>query len=82
MFEIDVHCVFDLSEWMVGLLKTAVSTTLTHENTPSPATLSLVLTDDAQLQQLNKDYRGVDAPTDVLSFATDPDLPTMPGADP
>jgi probable rRNA maturation factor len=38
--------------------------------------LSVVLTDDAQLHQLNRDYLGVDAPTDVLSFPaseTDPD---------
>ncbi len=37
--------------------------------------LSIVLTDDAHLQELNRDYLGVDAPTDVLSFPsheTDP----------
>jgi probable rRNA maturation factor len=33
------------------------------------AELSLVLTDDATIQQLNRDYRGIDSPTDVLSFA-------------
>jgi probable rRNA maturation factor len=33
------------------------------------AELSLVLTDDATIQQLNRDYRGKDTPTDVLSFA-------------
>jgi probable rRNA maturation factor len=30
--------------------------------------LSIVLTDDARLQELNRDYLGIDAPTDVLSF--------------
>ncbi len=30
--------------------------------------LSLVLSDDAQVQVLNRDYRGKDAPTNVLSF--------------
>lgn len=30
--------------------------------------LTLVITDDAQVQALNYAYRGVDAPTDVLSF--------------
>ncbi len=30
--------------------------------------LSIVLTDDAHLRQLNRDYLGIDAPTDVLSF--------------
>ncbi len=32
--------------------------------------LSLVVTTDLAVQQLNRDYRGVDAPTDVLSFAS------------
>ena len=32
------------------------------------ADITSVLTDDAQLQELNRDYLGVDAPTDVLSF--------------
>lgn len=30
--------------------------------------VSLVLTDDATVQALNRDYRGLDEPTDVLSF--------------
>lgn len=38
--------------------------------------LSIVITDDAQLQELNRQYLGSDMPTDVLSFPaeeTDPD---------
>lgn len=31
--------------------------------------LSLVLCDDAMIHQLNRDYRGKDSPTDVLSFS-------------
>jgi probable rRNA maturation factor len=82
MYEIDLHYLVEGVERLESLLNTAVSTTLTHEKMPAPATLSLVLTDDAQLQQLNHDYRGIDAPTDVLSFAVDPDMPTIPGASP
>ena len=33
------------------------------------AELSIVLTGDLQIQQLNKSYRGKDRPTDVLAFA-------------
>ena len=31
----------------------------------------MLLTDDDQVRQLNRDYRGVDSTTDVLSFAID-----------
>ena len=31
--------------------------------------VSVLLTDDADIKHLNRDYRGIDAPTDVLAFA-------------
>ncbi|PSC68822.1 Haloacid dehalogenase-like hydrolase family isoform 2 [Micractinium conductrix] len=39
-----------------------------RDEPPAPLELSLVLCDDAHIQELNKEWRGVDAPTDVLSF--------------
>lgn len=36
-----------------------------------PHEVSVVLADDAMLQQLNKQYRGKDTPTNVLSFPSD-----------
>jgi len=33
--------------------------------------ISLLLTDDTEIRQLNKTYRNRDTPTDVLSFPTD-----------
>lgn len=35
--------------------------------------LTIVVTDDAEVQQMNRDYRGIDKPTDVLSFPFDDD---------
>lgn len=35
----------------------------------SRAELSLSLVDDDEMQRLNRDYRGIDRPTDVLSFS-------------
>ncbi len=46
------------------------------ESAPTDADITIVLTNDAQLQELNREYLGVDAPTDVLSFPaseTDPE---------
>lgn len=50
------------------LLEQAALTALEHETQPPESELSIVLTDDARLQQLNREYLGIDAPTDVLSF--------------
>jgi probable rRNA maturation factor len=51
------------------LVERAALAALAHQS--AQGDLSIVLTDDAQLQQLNRDYLGVDAPTDVLSFPSD-----------
>ena len=51
-----------------GPLTRAVKTTLAHEGVSPEADLSLVITGDAQLQKLNRRFRGVTKPTDVLSF--------------
>lgn len=41
---------------------------------PVDGTVSVVVTDTQTVQYLNRDYRGIDAPTDVLSFDNIPDL--------
>ncbi len=48
------------------------------------ADLVIVLTDDPEIRALNRDYRGKDEPTDVLSFAQDEgeSMPLPPGVAP
>jgi probable rRNA maturation factor len=46
-----------------------ISAVLMHEGCDQETTLTCVLTDDAQIQMLNNQFRGIDAPTDVLAFA-------------
>jgi probable rRNA maturation factor len=36
-----------------------------------PIEVSVAITDDAEVQQLNRDFRGIDKTTDVLSFASE-----------
>lgn len=51
-------------------LKKAAQAALSHQQVePGLVELSVVLTGDARLRALNAQFRGVDAPTDVLSFA-------------
>lgn len=47
-----------------------------------PVEVSVVLADNDTVQALNRDWRGKDKPTNVLSFATldDEDAPQVPGA--
>jgi len=58
-----------------ALLERAALLTLEIESASTDSDLTLVLTDDAQLHELNRDYLGVDAPTDVLSFPADEEDP-------
>jgi probable rRNA maturation factor len=52
---------------------------LLREEGLTGAEVSVLLTDDAAIQEMNRDYRGYDRPTDVLSFAQ---AETAPGAPP
>ena len=49
------------------------------EGAGGEAELAIVLSDDSQQQRLNRDFRGSDAPTNVLSFAAG-DSSAAPGA--
>jgi len=50
------------------LLERAAHTALKAQAARQDVSLSILLTDDTQIQELNSEYRGIDAPTDVLSF--------------
>lgn len=50
------------------LIKKAVSMALDAEGINVPCIISVMLTDDEGIQTVNRDFRGVDRATDVLSF--------------
>lgn len=49
-------------------LNEVVKTTLEHENAID-AILSIIFVDEKEIQTLNREYRGIDRVTDVISFA-------------
>src|SRR3990172_6242652 len=70
---INIESEFDFPS---ALLELAARAVLTHQNESLDVDLSIVLTDDTRLHKLNRDFLGIDAPTDVLSFPaseTDPE---------
>jgi probable rRNA maturation factor len=57
-------------------LEDLVLAALKHQGMTSRVDLTVVIADDARLHQLNREFLGVDKPTDVLSFPAghvDPD---------
>ena len=50
------------------LVRRACKATLKFESFPYPAEVSVLFVDDDEIQRLNKEYRGIDRSTDVLSF--------------
>lgn len=55
----------------VERLRQAAAIVLQQEQATPDASLTIVIADDAAVAALNRQYRGVDAPTDVLSFPAD-----------
>ena len=50
------------------LLRAAVEETLDYEQYQNPIEVSVTLTDNEKIRALNKKFRNIDRPTDVLSF--------------
>jgi probable rRNA maturation factor len=52
----------------VAVLCRAAAAALRTAGAPAPASIGLILSDDAELTELNRVHMGADGPTDVLSF--------------
>lgn len=50
------------------LIRRCVRATLDVEGVDVPCEVSVLVTDDKGIQAINKEFRNIDAPTDVLSF--------------
>lgn len=64
--ENEVHAEFDFD--IRQLLDAVLGEVLSQEECPYEAQVNLLVTDNQGIQELNREFRGIDAPTDVLSF--------------
>ncbi|MGN6710918.1 rRNA maturation RNase YbeY [Anaerocolumna jejuensis] len=65
-FEYETEIKLDLD--YEALIEKVVEEALDAEGCPYEIELNIILTDNKEIQAINKEYREVDAPTDVLSF--------------
>ena len=70
---------FEISYTQKILVRRAIEATLEYEGYRNNAEISVTFTDNEKIQKINNDFRGIDKPTDVLSFPLndyeDSDLP-------
>lgn len=62
--EMEINLDFDYEE----TIKKVIEYALDYIKCPFEAEVNVVLTDNEGIQQINKEYREIDRPTDVLSF--------------
>ena len=60
----------------------AAETVLAQQGCADGTTMSVVISTNEAVQALNAQHRGIDAPTDVLSFPADPLPPEIAGDEP
>ncbi len=57
-----------LNKKMCALIKDAIDATLAYEDFSRMTEISVTITNDEIIHEMNRESRGVDRPTDVLSF--------------
>jgi probable rRNA maturation factor len=67
-FDIDVQCEVKIDSALITAVREAVEETFEHQKLNASTSVTVMLSDNARLQQLNQDFLGFNEPTDVLSF--------------
>ncbi len=78
MIEIDIAVEDERWADSVALIDVAIQAACDEIGYITQADVSVLLTNDAEIQNLNRDFRGKDAPTNVLSFPAE-DMPRPDG---
>lgn len=74
--ELSADILINFSSWekhpgLKELIKIAIKQTVSNVDTKGYNEISILLTSDTQIQQLNRQYRSINQPTNVLSFPSE-----------
>src|SRR5258708_6539708 len=69
---IEIRDEYGVENLPVEGMVSAICFVLARHDVADNTALTVVISDDKHIQDLNKQFRNVDAPTDVLSFPADP----------
>jgi len=64
----------EISEYLEGRLKEGLNAVAKLHNLTDDTEVGITIVDDERIHEINREYRNVDRPTDVISFALDDDL--------
>lgn len=64
----NIQEIMNVEENIEALIEKAVKLCLDSEKFPEEPEISIILCDDEKIRELNKNFRNIDASTDVLSF--------------
>ena len=65
-YETDIRIVPEIPE--EEIINKVITQACDYEKCPYEVEVNVLLTDNKSIHETNREYRGVDAPTDVLSF--------------
>ncbi|CDF58064.1 rRNA maturation RNase YbeY [Thermobrachium celere] len=58
----------DLKNEHLDLIKKTIETVLEYEKFNNPCEVNVIITDNEEIREINRQFRGIDKETDVLSF--------------
>lgn len=67
-FNIEVETKKELGIDYKKITEDVINAVLDYEKCPYETEVNIILTDDEEIHKINKEYRDIDRPTDVLSF--------------
>ncbi len=74
-YTVDVQSTQRYPADFIRAVASAANEAMTHQQVSEGAALTILLTDDDYIQELNRQFRGEDRPTDVLSFPAGEPMP-------